>query len=191
MMASTPQPPPFGATPWGKEWLRRVEPITATRPNPMLPRARSLARSESVIVDTNTIGSIRCVVSAGKKIETATFAVPRYSAAHKRTALRIVTGHPTHGRGSGDLPDALHAELVLRGLAPVPTDVDTACTCSSRTDPCVHVTAATYAISLIVDQSPTTALAIRGLDLAEAAASTDFPARWMHIESVDAAAFYG
>lgn len=45
-------------------------------------------------------------------METATFTVPRYSAAHKRTALRIVTSHPTHGRGSGDLPDALHAELV-------------------------------------------------------------------------------
>ncbi|WP_268963028.1 hypothetical protein [Rhodococcus sp. NKCM2511] len=42
-----------------------------------------------------------------------------------------------------------------------------------------------------MDQSPTTALAIRGLDLAEAAAPTDFPARWMPIERVDAAAFYG
>ena len=190
-MATTPQPAAFGSTPWGKDWVRRVEPIAVTRPNPTLPRARSLVRNDAVAVHHSRVGEFRCVVSAGRKAETAVLFVPRYSAGERKSVLRILARHPRGGASSGDLPDEVHAELVAGKLPPVPNTTETSCTCSGRIDPCIHVTAATYAVSLIVDQMPTSALAVRGVDLSAATASTDHPRRWVPIENVDATAFFG
>ncbi|WP_176460523.1 MULTISPECIES: hypothetical protein [unclassified Rhodococcus (in: high G+C Gram-positive bacteria)] len=53
------------------------------------------------------------------------------------------------------------------------------------------MTAATYAISLIADRIPMSALAVRGVDLTATSTSTDSRRRWMPIESVDATALYG
>ncbi|WP_415975014.1 hypothetical protein [Rhodococcus sp. 077-4] len=190
-MATTPQHAAFGSTPWGKDWVRRVEPIAVTRPNPTLPRARSLVRNDAVAVHHSKIGEFRCVVSAGKKAETAVLSLPRYSAAERKSVLRILARHTRGGASSGDLPDEVHAELIAGKLSPVPNTTDAFCTCSGKIDPCVHVTAATYAVSLIVDQMPTTALAVRGVDLSATTASNDFPRRWVPIESVDATGFFG
>lgn len=190
-MATTPQPAAFGSTPWGKDWIRRVEPIAVTRPNPMLPRARSLVRNDAVAVDPSKIGEFRCVVSTGKKVETAVISLPRYEAGERKSVLRILARHTRGAVASGDLPDEVHAELVASALSPVPNVTETSCTCSRRIDPCLHVTAATYAVSLIVDQMPTSALAVRGVDLSATTVSTDFPRRWMPIESVDATSFFG
>ncbi|OZD10358.1 hypothetical protein CH275_01410 [Rhodococcus sp. 06-235-1A] len=190
-MATTPQPAAFGSTPWGKDWVRRVEPITVIRPNPMLPRARSLVRNDAVSLDHNNIGEFRCVVSAGKRSETAVLALPRYSAAERKSVLRILARHTRGGATSGDLPDEVHAELVASKLSPVPDSTEASCTCSGRIDPCLHVTAATYAISLIVDQMPTSALAVRGIDLSAATTSRDVLRRWMPIGSLDGSAFFG
>ncbi|MGB6274870.1 MAG: hypothetical protein WBF80_05685, partial [Rhodococcus sp. (in: high G+C Gram-positive bacteria)] len=156
-MATTPQPAAFGSTPWGKDWIRRVEPIAVTRPNPMLPRARSLVRNDAVAVDHNKVGEFRCVVSAGKKSETAVLSLPRYSATERKSVLRILARHTRGGATSGDLPDEVHAELTASKLSPVPDATEASCTCSGRIDPCLHVTAATYAVGLIVDQMPTSA----------------------------------
>lgn len=190
-MATTPQPATFGSTPWGKDWIRRVEPIAVIRPNPMLPRARSLVRNDAVAVDSSKIGGFRCVVSAGKKVEIAQVSVPRYGAAERKSVLRILARYTRGGIASGDLRDEVHAELVARKLPPVPDTCETSCTCSGRIQPCLHVTAATYAISLIADQIPMSALAVRGVDLTATSTSTDSPRRWMPIESVDATAFFG
>ena len=35
----------FGYTPWGRDFLRIAEPTDVTKPEPLLPRARSLARN--------------------------------------------------------------------------------------------------------------------------------------------------
>ncbi|WP_094610317.1 hypothetical protein [Rhodococcus sp. WWJCD1] len=190
-MATTPQPAAFGSTPWGKDWIRRVEPITVTRPNPMLPRARSLVRNDSVSLNHNNIGEFRCVVSAGKRSETAVLSLPRYSATERKSVLRILARHTRGGTTSGDLPDEVHAELVASKLSPVPDNTEASCTCSGRIDPCLHVTAATYAISLIVDQMPTSALAVRGVDLLAATTSKEVPRRWMPVDSLDSTAFFG
>lgn len=190
-MATTPQPAAFGSTPWGKDWIRRVEPIAVTRPNPMLPRARSLVRNDAVAVDHNKVGEFRCVVSAGKKSETAVLSLPRYSATERKSLLRILARHTRGGATSGDLPDEVHAELIASKLSPVPDATEASCTCSGRIDPCLHVTAATYAVGLIVDQMPTSALAARGVDLSATSGPADFPRRWMSIESLDSTAFFG
>ncbi|OZC70819.1 hypothetical protein CH251_16950 [Rhodococcus sp. 06-462-5] len=168
-----------------------MEPIAVTRPNPTLPRARSLVRNEAVALDHNRIGEFRCVVSAGKKIETAVLSLPRYSERERKSVLRIVARHTRGGVTSGDLPDEVHAELIASKLSPVPEATETSCTCSGRIEPCLHVTAATYAISLIVDQMPTSALAVRGVDLAAAITSKDVPRRWMPIDNLDGTAFFG
>ncbi|OZD66923.1 hypothetical protein CH272_09770 [Rhodococcus sp. 05-340-1] len=157
----------------------------------MLPRARSLVRNDAVAVDPSKIGEFRCVVSTGKKVETAVISLPRYGAGERKLVLRILARHTRGAVASGDLPDEVHAELVASALSPVPNVTETFCTCSGRIDPCLHVTAATYAVSLIVDQMPTSALAVRGVDLSATTVSTDFPRRWMPIESVDATSFFG
>lgn len=190
-MVSSPQPAPFGSTPWGKDWLRRVEPLAATRPNPMLPRARGLVRNDAVDVEHNEIGRFRCRVSAGKKIETAVITVPRFTAAERKSILRILARQIPGNSSSGDLPDEVHAELVSRKMTPVPETVDTSCTCSGKIQPCLHVTAATYAISLLTDQSPAIALAVRGVDVLAGTASRNHPPRWIVIDSVDPAGFFG
>lgn len=105
--------------------------------------------------------------------------------------LRILARYTRGGIAIGDLPDEVHAELVARKLPPVPDTCETSCTCSGRTQPCLHVTAATYAISLIADRIPMSALAVRGVDLTATSTSTDSRRRWMPIESVDATALYG
>ena len=191
MTATTPRAVVFGSTPWGKEWIRRVEPIAVTRPNPILPRARSLVRNDSVVVNRNQIGEFRCVVSVGTKSETAVLSLPRYTATERKSVMRIIARHTRGGASSGDLPDEVHTELVAERLSPVPDATGTSCTCSGRIDPCLHVTAATYAISLIVDQMPTSALAVRGVDLSAASTAKDVPRRWMPIENLDSTAFFG
>ncbi|MEK8071456.1 hypothetical protein [Rhodococcoides navarretei] len=190
-MVTAPQLAGFGSTPWGREWVRRVEPITVTRPNPMLPRARSLVRNDAVSVDHDNIGEFRCVVSAGKRSEIAVLALPRYTAAERKSVLRILARHTRDSATSGDLPDEVHAKLVASKLSPVPDSTEASCSCSGRIDPCLHVTAATYAISLIVDRMPTSALAVRGVDLSAATTSKDVPRRWMPIDSLSATAFFG
>ncbi|CCQ16349.1 putative uncharacterized protein [Rhodococcus sp. AW25M09] len=190
-MVSASQPAAFGSTPWGKDWVRRVEPLAVTRPNPMLPRARGLVRNDAVVVEHNEIGQFRCVVSAGKKVETVIISLPRFTATEGKSVLCVLAHHPPSGASSGDLPDEVHAELVSRKMAPVPETVDTSCTCSGRVEPCLHATAATYAISLITDQTPAIALAVRGVDVLAATASNTLPPRWRLIDSLDSAAFFG
>lgn len=190
-MASTSQPAAFGSTPWGKDWIRRVEPLAVTRPNPMLPRARGLVRKDAVVVEHDDIGQFRCVVSAGKKAETVIISLPRFTAAERNSVLGVLARHAPRTASSGDLPDEVHAELVSRKIAPLPETVESSCTCSARIQPCLHVTAGTYAISLITDQSPAIALAVRGVDVLASTASDTYPPRWRLIESVDAAAFFG
>lgn len=41
-------PVEFGATPWGRAWVRAIEPTVVAAPNPLLPKARSLARNKAV-----------------------------------------------------------------------------------------------------------------------------------------------
>ncbi|MFD6106897.1 hypothetical protein ACFWFQ_30030, partial [Nocardia salmonicida] len=41
----------FGYTLWGRDWVRLAEPLRQTRPEPLLPRARSIARNDGVGIE--------------------------------------------------------------------------------------------------------------------------------------------
>ncbi|WP_448221249.1 hypothetical protein [Gordonia iterans] len=61
----------FGYTPWGRDFLRLAEPLRVTRPEPLLPRARTLART--AITDVQIDGrAIRGTVVRGGQASVAT-----------------------------------------------------------------------------------------------------------------------
>lgn len=190
-MATSAPAPEFGTTRWGKDWIRRVEPITITRPNPLLPKGRNLARKDAVTIDLTEPGYISCGVSVNRTTERVSVTIPLYSQAEERAVRDLISADRLIVAGSGDLPNSLHIELGDRELEPLPRKVDAVCTCKARAVPCLHVIAATYAVSLLVDQTPTIALTLRGADLqARPATSGSAIRRWMPIQDVSPAAFF-
>lgn len=149
----------FGVTAWGREWTRLAQPTKITRPNPAIPRARSLARNDGVDDLVLTAGSVTASF-AGKKDSHVTLTCPLWDARQAAAAAEVV------GTAGGDLPDALHAELLERGVAIAPSadDVAPTCDCAQRARPCVHILATYFEVARRLDENPRLALALRGFD---------------------------
>jgi len=86
--------------------------------------------------------------------------------------------------------DAARA-LIDAGHSPAPTLVSTDCSCSARTERCVHVLAVLYTIARQVDENPRLALELQGFFDAttEDGVSTQVP-RWTSINSLDPSQFF-
>lgn len=187
-------PAEFGATPWGREWVRTIE-RTAGPPNPLLPRARSLARNHTVTVSV-TPGRIDAEVVVARATHRVRIDVPPWPEPTRADVSRLLAeavqahGGPAHGGPAhGDLPDALAADLTRRGIAAaVRPDEDTGtCDCRTRRRPCVHVLATVYALAQLVDERPVLTFEARSLDVPPAGPSPD----WIPVADLDAAGFYG
>lgn len=187
-----PQSIDFGTTPWGRDWVKRVEPIRITTPNPLLPRARSLVRGGHAAVDVTT-GKIAVLVTTSSKQHTVSITAPKYTAAERKRVLRYLNEAGVASTASGDLPDALHATLHREDLAPVPESTAALCTCVSKVSPCIHVTAATYAVEVFIDGTPVKALMFRGVlvPTKRAPGSGAQPDRWVSITELDARSYFG
>src|SRR4051794_39957306 len=184
-------PAEFGATPWGRVWMRTVETTVVATPNPLLPKARSLARNHAV---TLTVGSGRIdadVITADRP-HRVRIDVPRWSAREQADAERLIAQALADHRGlaPGDLPDTLEADLRNQdvGIAPALDDLEAACECRTRQRPCAHVLAPLSALSQQWDKRPVLAVELRSSG-AKPAAPTD-PDR-IEITTIDAAGFYG
>lgn len=68
----------FGATIWGRDWVRLAEPIQVSRPNPRLPKARSLVRNDRVEIGRLSAGTVQCTVISGSANETVSISIPLY-----------------------------------------------------------------------------------------------------------------
>ncbi|WP_019855517.1 SWIM zinc finger family protein [Actinopolyspora mortivallis] len=172
----------FGTTAWGRDWRRLAEPTSLTRPDPALPKARSLARRDHVTDVELRPGEITAVVhhSGSHRVRVD---MPVWDREHVERARELVTGH------GDDLPDTVHSALVRAGQppAPQPDVVTTNCDCTGRKRPCVHILAAFFEIARQLDHRPRLALALRGVEDSHSPPST---AR-VPIGLLDPTDFYG
>jgi uncharacterized Zn finger protein len=182
-------PAEFGATPWGRAWVKTIE-STAGLPNPLLPKARSLARNHAVTLSVAT-GRVDAEVTAAGVIHRVRIDVPPWPEPTRTEASRLATeAARTHrGLAAGDLPDTLVADLRRHGIntAVRPDEHTSICDCRSRRRPCVHVLAAVYALAQLIDERPALSMELRSPGPAPAARSAD----WIPVTELAAADFYG
>ncbi|WP_043654003.1 SWIM zinc finger family protein [Nocardia thailandica] len=173
----------FGYTPWGMDWVRLAEPLRQTRPDPLLPRARSIARNHGVVAEIEG-RVVRAHLHRGGAASVAHVEIaPLTRAAVTATAALI---------DPAALTDDDHRALVAAGLSPAPTVASTDCSCSARSARCVHVLAVLYDLAGRVDEDPRLALALQGF-FDGAAAEPDRSAelaRWTALTAIDPATFF-
>lgn len=173
----------FGTTAWGRDWVRAAEPTAVTRPDPALPRARSLARTDRVRDVELAPGRVHAVVEdrTGRRVR---IPVTPWDAAHRATVRAVLAG----AAAGEDLADAVHADLVAAGVPLAPDPGSTAsCSCPRTGGRCVHVLATCYEVARRLDERPRLALALRGLPAADDRPAT---AR-IPLSQLDPAGFYG
>ncbi|GEE03227.1 hypothetical protein nbrc107696_36730 [Gordonia spumicola] len=171
----------YGYTRWGRDFLRLVEPTSITRPEPMLPRARSLARTavSAVVVEGRLI---RGTVARGGSASVAylEFAPMERAVADRLTS--IVGPSPT----AAALTDDAHRALAC---TPELTVVD--CSCSARTARCIHVLTLLYETVRRVDENPVVALQLTGFhDASDAPVESSAIPRWTPLSALDPQRFY-
>ncbi|MDO3649010.1 hypothetical protein [Nocardia mangyaensis] len=173
----------FGYTAWGRDWVRLAEPIRQTRPEPLLPRARSIARNHGVRTEIEA-RTVRAHLHRGGQASIAHVEVAPLTRGAVTAIARTIPDPRV-------LTDEMHRSLLDAGHSPAPTLVSTDCSCSARTDRCVHVLAVLYTIAWQVDENPCLALELQGYF--DATADTDIPvaeARWTSLHSLDPSEFF-
>ncbi|MFC7448842.1 hypothetical protein [Rhodococcus daqingensis] len=187
----------FGATAWGRAWLRTIESTAAAAPNTQLPQARSLARGGAVTFTDVSAGRIGAEVVARQNTYAVAIAVPRWDdATRARVRALLDAAGRVGGAASGDLPDAVVAELLSAGIAVAaqPAECGVSCTCTGRRSPCLHHLATVYALVQQIDEEPALAVRLRSDDShAGGSADPGAPGRqdWVPLSEVDPATFYG
>ncbi|MFI9510372.1 hypothetical protein [Nocardia sp. NPDC052566] len=173
----------FGYTAWGRDWARLAEPLRQTRPEPLLPRARSIVRNFGVQA-TIEGRIVRATIHRGNQASVTYLEVsplPRASAAAIAQAIPDTTV----------LTDEMHRAVVAAGISLAPVLASTDCSCSARTPRCLHVLSVFYDIARRVDEDPRVALELQGFFQA---AQDDSPApaesRWTPIYTLDPAAYF-
>ncbi|MBA8824463.1 putative Zn finger protein [Saccharopolyspora lacisalsi] len=174
----------FGTTAWGRDWLRLAEPTSIIRPDPALPRARSLARNDRVHDLDATTGLIEATVRDRSR-HRVRITVPIWDEPLLAKARTVLADQPV----GGDLNDSVHTALKQAGLtlAPDPATRTATCDCTSRKDPCVHLLATYVEFARRLDERPRLALVLRGLT------TSDTPGEITRIPLglVEVATFYG
>lgn len=159
-------------------------------PNPLLPKARSLARNgavTSLIAETGRLEGEVAVRGVGYRVR---IGLPQWAGRRQKDAAELIAKAlaDSSGLASGDLPDALTADLARHGIGiAVPADERVAtCTCSARRRPCVHVLTALYALVQHIDEHPMLAVELRTSGVEEPS-DTD----WIDLADIDPTNFYG
>lgn len=181
----------FGYTVWGRDWVRLAESLRQTQPNPLLPRARRIARDGGAQV---TIDGpiVRAAVKHGRNTWTATIEVaPMPPEAAAEISRRLTGGQPA-------LTDELYRAITEAGHAPAPNLVSVDCSCPADTPRCVHVLAVYYEMGRRVDDDPRIALDVQGFFRASsvgAGAPAGAPAavttqRWIALNALKPADYF-
>ncbi|WP_040797249.1 SWIM zinc finger-containing protein [Nocardia higoensis] len=174
----------FGYTAWGMDWVRLAEPLHRSRPEPLLPRARSIARNHGVGLEIEG-RIVRAHIHRGGQASVAHLEVEPMP----RTAVATIAGivaDPAH------LTDDVHRALLDAGVTPAPVLTSIDCSCSARTAHCLHVFAALYALARRVDENPRLALELRGyFDAVHTEGNTDAPPpRWIPLHAIDPSGYF-
>lgn len=179
----------FGYTRWGMDWVRLAEPLRQTRPDPLLPRARSIARNDGVrsVVEGRTV---RGHIHRGGQASVVHIELAPLTRTALTALSAIVGTEPTL------LTDEMHAAALTAGVpvAPEPAAID--CSCSARTARCLHVLATFYDLARRVDEDPRLSLDMQGYGHPDQGAGPDDSGggpetpRWIPLNTLDPAMFF-
>lgn len=157
----------FGFSRWGADVVRLAEPLSAGVPNPLAPRARSLARNHGV--DLAVAGNaVTGLVSRGDQASTARLECAAMSN-HTAGTIRELLGSAT------EPDDDVHQRARTAGSGAGLRITTADCSCRARGDRCVHILATLYALAAAIDHRPTLALELQGFDRFPAAQSDSEP----------------
>jgi uncharacterized Zn finger protein len=184
-------PAEFGATPWGRAWMRTVESTSAAGPNALLPKARSLARNHAATLTTET-GRVTARVAASGAVNTVQIDLPPWPDTVRAEAegliAKALADNP--GLATGDLPDSLESDFADHGVSVAVglAEQRSTCDCRARKRPCVHILATIYTLSMKVDERPALAVELRcaAIELAPAPDPD-----WIPLGEIDVANFSG
>lgn len=174
----------FGYTAWGMDWVRLAEPLRQTRPDPLLPRARSIARNNGVQATVEG-RVVRATIHRGGQASLTHLEVAPLTRA-TITAITAIVPDPSV------LTDDTHRAIAATGIPLAPVLAGTDCSCTARSARCVHVLAVYYEMARKVDENPRLALEIQGY-FAAAPQDPDVsapPARWTPISALDPSRFF-
>ncbi len=175
----------FGYTPWGMGWVRLAEPISASRPEPLLPRARSIARHDGVQLEIEGTAVCARIHRGGQAsvthLDVVALPASQVTAIAERIPAQTV-----------ELTDSVHAALAAADLLPQPRLADSDCSCSARTARCLHLLATCYALARRVDENPWLTLDLQGYRSGGSVESnaTAPAARWIRIDTLDPDAYF-
>ncbi|MBF6065545.1 hypothetical protein IU500_32045 [Nocardia terpenica] len=176
----------FGYTAWGMDWVRLAEPLTTTRPEPLLPRARSIARNGGVRLEIEgTV--VRASIHRGAQASVTHLELTPLPAATIAAIAALIPG------AAVELADEHRATISAAGIAVAPRPLGTDCSCRARTTRCLHVLATCYALARRVDENPWLALDLQGYRGGGAPSAEDPaapPPRWTPIDTLDPARYF-
>ncbi|MEV0462625.1 hypothetical protein AB0I30_18855 [Nocardia tengchongensis] len=178
----------FGYTAWGRDWVRLAEPLRLTKPEPLLPRARSIARNNGVRIELEgTV--VRAHIHRGNEASITHLELTSFPRTTIDTIAAVVPADAL------TLSDDLHTAVVAAGISVTPILAATDCSCRARNARCLHMLAACYAVVRLIDETPWLALDLQGYrSTPPAAEAPDTPvsiARWTPIDALDPATFFG
>ncbi|MFE3228722.1 hypothetical protein [Nocardia sp. NPDC059228] len=177
----------FGYTAWGKDWVRLAEPLSLTKPEPLLPRARSIARNNGV--RTEVEGTVvRAHIHRGSEASVTHLELTSFPRATIDAIAAVVPADTL------TLGDELHAAVIAAGISVTPILASTDCSCRARNARCLHMLATCYAVVRLIDENPWLALDLQGYRSAPPATDTDAPVsvpRWTPIDALDPAVYFG
>lgn len=174
----------FGYTAWGRDWVRLAEPLRQTRPDPMLPRARSIARNQGVSATVEG-RVVRAHIHRGGQASVTHVEVAPLS---RQTVDAIAAVIPD----ATILTDEAHRALADAGVHPAPVLAATDCSCPARNPRCVHLLAMLYDVARRVDEHPRLALELQGyFEAAHPDSDTaPEPPRWTPLHTLDPEHFF-
>ena len=158
----------FGATWWGKRWLRSLEQLGLTYPDNRMSTARSLVNKEAVDLLNVETGELSAWVDQPRKSFGVTVTVAPFSDEQWRTFDSAVAARLSNLADLLDdrLPAGIDRQLEPHGLTLFPgdADIDSSCPCRDRTRVCVHVIALQHAFAVLFDDDPFLLPLLRGRD---------------------------
>lgn len=158
----------FGATWWGKRWLRTLEQLGLSYPDSRMATGRSLANREAVDLMTVETGELSAWVDQPRKSFGVTISLTPYTDAQWRMFDSVVAQRLGNIADLLDdrLPTGVDRQLEPHGLSLFPTDdeIDTGCPCRDRTKVCVHVIALQHVFATNFDDDPFLLPLLRGRD---------------------------
>ncbi|MGX1805947.1 hypothetical protein ACWIGI_09540 [Nocardia sp. NPDC055321] len=176
----------FGYTGWGMDWVRVAEPLNQTKPEPLLPRARSIARNNGVrtLIEGN---HLQANIHRGSEASVTYLEVTPLDGPTIRALEQVIP--PT----ALTLTDEHRAAVAALGIPLTPHLARIDCSCRARNDRCLHFFATCYALARQVDETPWLALDLLGYRNATPGPETDEtqpPARWTPINTLDPKTFF-